>query len=285
MPEHHRPPVPYFSADGFVLYHGDCLALLETLPEGSVDMIFADPPYNLSNGGFTCHAGKRAPVDKGDWDVSGGIGADFEFHRTWIGGCRRVLRDGGTIWISGTYHSIYACGYALQVLGFHILNDICWFKPNAPPNLSARYFAASHETLIWARKSKEGRHTFNYEAMKEGEYPDDRMKNPGKQMRSVWSIPSPRRREKAFGKHPTQKPCALLDRVVLASTREGDLVLDPFTGSSTTGLAAHSRGRRFVGIDTDREYLALSVSRFHEMQDRLHDRSPSPGGSGAGEGE
>jgi len=261
-------PAPYFTADGFILYHGDCLEVLDRLPEGSVDMVFADPPYNLSNGGFTCQAGKRAPVDKGDWDVSGGIEADFDFHRAWITGCRRVLREGGTIWISGTYHSIYACGYALQALGFHILNDICWFKPNAPPNLSGRYFAASHETLIWARKSKNAKHTFNYEAMKEGKYPYDGMKRPGKQMRSVWSIAAPKRREKTFGKHPTQKPCTLLDRVILASTREGDLVLDPFTGSSTTGLAAHSRGRRFIGIDSDRDYLALSVARYHELQDR-----------------
>jgi site-specific DNA-methyltransferase (adenine-specific) len=236
---------------------------MDALPPGSVDMIFADPPYNLSNGGFTCHAGRRAPVDKGTWDVSRGLGEDFSFHLDWITACRRVLREGGTIWISGTYHSIYACGYALQRAGYHILNDICWFKTNAPPNLSGRYFTASHETLIWARKDPDARHTFNYELMKGGSWHDqDPLKKAGRQMRSVWSIPAPRPAEKMQGKHPTQKPLALLRRVICAGTVEGDLILDPFAGSSTTGIAARSLNRRFIGCDTNSGYLDLSVRRF-----------------------
>lgn len=235
---------------------------MDALPAGSVDMIFADPPYNLSNGGFTCQSGRRASVDKGSWDVSRGIEEDFSFHLKWITACRRVLRDEGTIWISGTYHSIYACGYALQRAGYHILNDICWFKPNAPPNLSGRYFTASHETLIWARKSPDARHTFKYELMKGGGWHrNDPLKKEDRQMRSVWSIPAPKKAEKVHGKHPTQKPLALLRRLICASTNEGDLVLDPFTGSSTSGIAARSANRRFIGIDTNAGYLDLSIRR------------------------
>ena len=162
--------IPYFTAPNIELYHDDCLSLLEQVPENSVDMIFADPPYNLSNDGFTCHAGKRVSVNKGTWDKSQGIETDFEFHKTWLTACKRVLKPAGTIWISGTYHSIYACGYALQILNYHLLNDIAWFKPNAAPNLSCRFFTASHETLLWARKDKAAKHTFNYQAMKNGDY-------------------------------------------------------------------------------------------------------------------
>jgi len=139
---------PYYKKDDFELYHGDCIEILKKFPGDFFDMIFADPPYNLSNGGFTVHAGRRVCVNKGDWDKSKGLKKDWEFHLAWISECRRVLKPHGTIWISGTYHSIYQCGFALQVAGFHILNDIAWYKPNASPNLSCRYFTASHETLI-----------------------------------------------------------------------------------------------------------------------------------------
>lgn len=244
---------------------GDSLEVIKKIPPEIFDMIFADPPYNLSNGGFTAHAGKKVSVSKGDWDKSRGIKGDFEFHKNWISLCRRVLKPNGTIWISGTYHSIYQCGVALQLAGYHVLNDIAWFKPNASPNLSGRYFTASHETLIWARRDKEAKHTFNYKAMREGFWPEDALKRPGTQMRSVWSISTPRREEKKFGRHPTQKPLDLLRRIVLASTNEGDLILDPFTGSSTTGIAAHMLGRKFVGIDTEKEYLDLSIKRFEDI--------------------
>jgi site-specific DNA-methyltransferase (adenine-specific) len=229
-------------------------------------MVFADPPYNLSNGGFTVHAGRRVSVHKGDWDKSNGLKSDFNFHLNWIAECLRVLKPGGTIWISGTYHSIYQCGFALQVNKAKVLNDISWFKPNAAPNLSGRYFTASHETLIWAKKGTEkDKHHFEYKMMREGSWPEDKMKIPGKQMRSVWSINTPAPWEKKFGKHPTQKPFDLLKRIVLASTKKDDLILDPFTGSSTTGLAAVKFGRKFVGIDLDKNFLDLSMKRYKEL--------------------
>jgi len=256
----------YYSEPGFELYHGDCLVLLDEMDPDSVDMIFADPPYNLSNGGFSVHAGKRVSVNKGSWDVSKGFEQDLAFHKEWISKCRRVLKPNGTIWISGTYHSVYACGYALQLLGYHILNDICWYKPNAAPNISGRYFAASHETLIWARKSEKSKHKFNYDLMKNAKWGKDPFKRDRRQMRSVWAINTPLPWEKKFGKHPTQKPFDLLKRVILSSTDEGNLVLDPFTGSSTTGLVAHSCGRRFMGIDTSKEYLELSVKRLRDLE-------------------
>lgn len=255
----------FYKTKGFELFLGDCMELLPKIPEKSIDMIFADPPYNLSNGGFTCHAGKRVSVNKGSWDESQGIDNDFSFHYNWLNLCKRILKENGTIWISGTYHSIYACGFALQKLGYHILNDIAWFKPNAPPNLSGRYFSASHETLLWARKNKNAKHKFNYEVMKKGNFPEDKLKNPGKQMRSVWSISTPKPSEKRFGKHPTQKPLNLLRRVVMASSNEGDIVLDPFTGSSTTGIASYLLGRCFIGIDNEKEYLEISQKRIEDL--------------------
>ncbi len=263
---------PYFLNDdkNFALYLGDSLKLLESFPKEHFDMIFADPPYNLSNGGFTVHAGKRVNVHKGDWDKSNGFEKDLEFHMKWIEACKRVLKPNGTIWISGTYHSIYQCGYALQSNGYHILNDISWFKPNAAPNLSGRYFTASHETLIWARKSKDAKHYFNYKLMKNGDWHlGDFIKKEAKQMRSVWSIGTPKPYEKKFGKHPTQKPMDLLERIIVASTKEGDLILDPFAGSSTTGIVANILNRKFMGIDTEEKYLELSKKRFYDIKNRV----------------
>lgn len=257
---------PYYQKDDFTLYDADSLNFLQSLPENSVDMIFADPPYFLSNGGFTVHAGKMVSVDKGQWDVSNGLKKDFEFHLAWTKACYRILKPAGTIWISGTYHSIYTCGFALQVNKFHILNDITWFKPNASPNLSCRYFTASHETLLWARKDKKAKHTFNYALMKNGDWPEDFIKRPNTQMRSVWVVGTPKPFEKKFGKHPTQKPLDLLKRIVLASTNMGDTILDPFTGSSTTGIAAVINNRKFVGIDNQKNYLDLSIKRFQEIK-------------------
>ncbi|HSX46034.1 MAG TPA: DNA methyltransferase [Candidatus Saccharimonadia bacterium] len=258
---------PYFKSDNFVLFKDDAIKFLKQLPDNSIDMIFADPPYNLSNGGFTVHAGKRVSVHKGEWDVSKGVDTDFEFQAAWIKECYRVLKPNGTIWISGTYHSIYQCGFALQLFGYKILNDITWFKPNASPNLSGRYFTASHETLLWARKDPKGKHTFNYQDMKHGNWhKSDLIKNEGKQMRSVWSISTPKASEKKFGKHPTQKPMALLERIVLAASNKGDVILDPFTGSSTTGLAAVKNDRRFLGVDLEKKYLDLSVKRYKDQK-------------------
>ncbi len=255
--------MPYFKSKNFILYQGDTLEILKDFPKNKFNMIFADPPYFLSNGTFTCQNGRMVDVKKGDWDMSNSLEETLEFHRAWLKECKRILKPNGTIWVSGTYHSIFQCGLIIQELGYRILNDIVWFKPNASPNLSCRFFTASHETLIWARKEEKTPHTFNYEDMKKAKWGRDSLKKPNKQMRSVWEIRTTPRAEKTFGKHPTQKPKELLKRIVLASTNEGDLILDPFTGSSTTGLVAVKYGRRFVGIDKEKEYLDLSVKRYN----------------------
>ena len=274
----------YYKAKNFQLYQGDSLDLLKKIPENSIDMIFADPPYFLSSGTFTCQNGKMVSVKKGDWDLSSGLKKNFEFQLGWIKECKRILKPSGTIWISGTYHFIYQCGFALQVSGYHILNDVSWFKPNASPNLSCRFFTASHENLVWARKEKKAKHVFNYNAMKDwksnyrknvkcsecgNEFLNEVLHEKGKQMRSVWDINTPPKEEKKFGKHPTQKPAELLRRVVLASTNEGDIILDPFTGSSTTGLVASYYGRNFIGIDLEKKYLDLSIKRFEDLKNKI----------------
>lgn len=262
---------PYFKDENFYLYQGDCLKILKKVRENSVDLIFADPPYFLSNGTFTCQNGKMVSVKKGDWDMGKSLEENLKFHCNWIKECKRILKPNGTIWISGTYHSIYQCGYALQLNDYKILNEIVWYKPNASPNLSCRFFTASHETLIWARKDKKGKHTFNYNLVKNNDWPNDFLKKKGFQMRSVWAIYTPKKEEKTFGKHPTQKSLDLLNRVILSSTREGDLVLDPFTGSSTTGIAAIQNNRKFIGIDLEREYLDLSIKRYNNLLSSQHD--------------
>ena len=248
----------YFKKNEFTLYHADCNNALQELSPKSVDLIFADPPYFLSNGGITCKSGKMVSVNKADWDKSSGLEKDFEFTQNWLAACKRVLRDDGSIWISGTMHNIYQVGYALNKLDYKILNEIAWFKPNAPPNLSCRYFAHSHETLIWARKDKISRHLFNYSEMKDW---DDKLSPSGKQMKSVWSIPLTPPSEKYFGKHPTQKPLELLRRIITAASRKGDVVLDPFNGSGTTGVVAKELGRKYIGIDKEKDFLDLTIER------------------------
>ena len=254
---------PFFLSENTVLFNDDCIKILNLLPENSINMIFADPPYMLSNDGSTCQNGKRVKVNKGKWDKSSGFDTDTEFHNKWISACYRVLKPEGTIWISGTYHNIYQCGYLLQKNNFHILNDITWFKPNASPNLSCRFFTASHETILWARKSKNEKHTFNYNEMKNGLFPEDKLKKENTQMRSVWSITAPKNEEKIHGKHPTQKPLDLLKRIVLASTNENDIVLDPFCGSGTTGVACQNlKNRAFIGIEIDKNFCDLAMNRL-----------------------
>ncbi|MBT9143838.1 MAG: Modification methylase DpnIIB [Dehalococcoidia bacterium] len=245
---------------GVWLYHANCIEFIDMLiskyPYGRFDMIFADPPYFLSNGGITCHAGKIVKVDKGQWDKSNGPELNHEFNMAWLSRCQKLLKPNGTIWVSGTHHVIHSIGYAMQQLSMKILNDITWEKPNPPPNLSCRYFTHSTETIIWAAKNDKAKHCFNYDAMRKTNY--------GKQMKSVWTLPPPNGNEKDFGKHPTQKPVALLERIILASTNEGDLVMDPFSGSSTTGVAAIRLRRRFVGIELESEFLNLSVKRLEQ---------------------
>ena len=250
----------YYKSDNrdFTLLNGDCIELMNSF-EFKFDMIFADPPYHLSNGGISVQSGKMVSVNKGDWDKSKGYETDYLFDKTWLSACRDKLKSDGTIWISGTYHNIFTIARCLVELGFRILNCITWVKTNPPPNLSCRYFTHSTECILWARKEPKVSHYFNYELM--------RKINGGKQMRDVWRLPAIAPWEKTCGKHPTQKPLCVLSRIIQASTRPGAWVFDPFTGSSTTGIAANLFGRRFLGIDNSVDFLQISKARRMEIDD------------------
>ena len=213
--------------------------------------------YFLSNDGVTCKSGKMVSVNKGNWDRIDLVEDKHEFNRKWIRLCKEVLTLNGTIWISGTLHNIYSIGLALEQEGFKIINNITWQKNNPPPNLACRCFTHSTETILWAKKNdKKAKHLFNYELMKE--------QNNGKQMKDVWSGNLTAKSEKTEGKHPTQKPLYLLQRIIEASTNPGDLILDPFCGSSTTGVAAKRLHRKYIGIERELEYIELSKRRIEK---------------------
>ncbi|MFH2007198.1 MAG: site-specific DNA-methyltransferase [bacterium] len=250
----------YYCSDSgqHMLMQGDCLEVLARLPEASVDLIFADPPYFLSNGGITCQSGRMVKVDKGRWDRSRGAEANHEYNLEWLRACQRVLTPDGSIFVSGTRHVIFSVGYAMQQLGFKMLNDISWFKVTPPPNLSCRYFTHATETIIWAARDMNSKHFFDYPLMKQ--------ENGGKQMKSLWSIKPPYKSEKRHGRHPTQKPVTLLARIIRAATRAGDLVLDPFNGSGTTGVVAAALDRSYIGIELDATYLEISANRLRDPQ-------------------
>jgi site-specific DNA-methyltransferase (adenine-specific) len=255
-----KPELVWKSSDGLsYLYHGDSLELMASLPAESVDCIWTDPPYNLSNDGITCVAGRMVKVNKGEWDRSKGVELDHEFNKAWLAACYRLLKPTGTIWVTGTLHVYPSVGFAMQQLGFRIINDIIWEKPSPPPNLGCRCFTHSTELILWATKARKGRehYTFNYEQMK--------AENGGRQMKNIWRIPPPGKAEKVYGKHPTQKPVALVSRCLRASTNPGDLVFDPFAGSSTTGVAALLLGRRFIGCEADARYVELSIRRLSNL--------------------
>lgn len=250
----------YFRDEDSKLYLADSLERLKDFPAEFVDVIFADPPYFLSNDGITCKGGKMVSVNKGDWDKISSLEDKHKFNLDWIRLCRRILKPNGTIWISGTLHNIYSVGMALEQTDFKIMNNITWQKTNPPPNLARRYFTHSTETILWAKKNASAKHFFNYELMKK--------LNDGKQMKDVWTGTLTPRSEKIFGKHPTQKPLYLLEKILLASTREGDLILDPFCGSGTTGVACKLLGRKFIGIDNDRDFIALAKERLMRFEEQ-----------------
>lgn len=250
--------VPYYRSinRAFTLLHGDTFELLPQF-NFKFDMVFADPPYFLSNGGISIQSGKVVCVNKGDWDKGMSSEEMNDFNLKWISLCRDKLKDNGTIWISGTYHNIFSVANALRQLGFKILNVITWAKTNPPPNISCRYFTYSTEFIIWARKMVKVPHYYNYKLMK--------AINGDKQMTDVWRLPAISQWEKSCGKHPTQKPLALLVRIILASTEKNGWVLDPFAGSSTTGIAANLIGRRFLGIEKEQKFVEMSSQRRQEI--------------------
>ena len=254
----------YFKSENgsFSLINGDTFKVLKKIEDKTFDIIFADPPYFLSNNGITCSGGKMISVNKGDWDKSLTLKEKHSFNKSWIKECYRILKDTGTIWISGTLHNIYSIGMALEESGFKILNNITWQKTNPPPNLACKTFTHSTETILWARKDlKNVKYTFNYDAMKQ--------MNANKQMKDVWTTSLTKPSEKKQGKHPTQKPLEILDKIILASTKENDLILDPFCGSSTTGISAVKLGRKYIGIDNEKEYLDLSIRRYEELEEEI----------------
>ena len=250
----------YFESDNFKLIYNDIFKVIKKFEDKSIDMIFADPPYFLSGNGITCSGGKMVSVNKGEWDKTLSIKEKHKFNKKWIKECYRILKDNGTIWISGTLHNIYSIGMALEEEGFKIINNITWQKTNPPPNLACKTFTHSTETILWARKDlKNVKYTFNYTLMKEI--------NNNKQMKDVWTTSLTKPSEKKCGKHPTQKPLKILDRIILASTKEGDLILDPFCGSSTTGISAVGLNRRYIGIDNEKKYIELSIRRYKKMKE------------------
>ena len=259
------------SSKDFNLLCGDTFKLLPQF-QFKFDMVFADPPYFLSNGGISYQAGKIVCVNKGEWDKGDSVEDINHFNMKWIRLCREKLKDNGTIWISGTYHNIFSVANSLTESGFKILNVVTWAKTNPPPNISCRYFTYSTEFIIWARKEHKVPHYYNYELMKKI--------NENKQMTDVWRLPAIARWEKTCGKHPTQKPLALLVRIILASTKKNAWILDPFAGSSTTGIAANLAGRRFLGIERETEFAEISKKRrieidnintFHSYKSKIKD--------------
>ena len=263
------PSEPYYydRINKIKLYGLDTFSILPQIPDNCIDLIFTDPPYFLSSGGITCQSGRMVSVDKGEWDKLKNIQEVHDFNLRWIKQCQRILKPNGTIWICGTSHNIFSVGLALQEAGCKILNDIVWEKPAPPPNLSCRFFTHASEHIVWAAKDKNSKHTFNYELLRE--------MAGGKQMKSVWHdiwlLPTVKKEEKIFGKHPTQKPVELVRRVVLASSHSGDLVFDPFCGSATTGVVCKEEGRKFVGVDNEEKFLKTAVQRIDAAHRKQED--------------
>lgn len=285
---------------GYHLICGDSQQVLPQLPDGCADLVFADPPYRLSSGGTTCRGGERVSVDKGTWDTSQGLAADHEWNLSWLRQVQRILKPSGTVWVSGTQHVVFSLGFAMQSLGYQLLNTITWYKPNASPNLGCRQLTHSTELILWAAPAayEPPLYTFHYEAL--------RAANGGVQLRDLWTFSPPAGAERTHGlgdcsctppsctcaglaplpghlsicavtaweeapahaagcparPHPTQKPLALLARILAAAASPGHLVVDPFNGSGTTGVAALAAGCQYVGVDVDDHWLALTQRRI-----------------------
>jgi site-specific DNA-methyltransferase (adenine-specific) len=244
----------FYKSENFVLVQGDCIELMKKIPSESIDLIITDPPYFLSNNGITCQSGKMVSVNKGDWDKVNSINEVDLFNELWLIECQRVLSKNGSIWVFGTNHNIFSVGHTIQKLNFKILNTITWVKTSPPPNLSCRMFTHSTETIIWSKKNSKSKHYFNYSLMKE--------LNGGKQMKDVWIFGITKKIEKRHGKHITQKPEEIIERIVLCSSQKGDVILDLFSGSGTTGVVSVRNDRRYIGIEIDEEYLQISKKRI-----------------------
>ncbi|MGF2053938.1 DNA-methyltransferase [Vagococcus fluvialis] len=239
------------------IVHSDYLKYLTTLDDNSIDVVITDPPFFLSNGGVTCQNGKMVSVDKGDWDKLESITAET-FYTNLLIELKRVLKPDGSLWIFGTMHNIYTLGYLMNKLKFKIMNNIIWQKTNPAPNLGCRMFTHSTETILWAKQNEKSKHYFNYKLMKE--------LNDGKQMKDVWTTSTTKKSEKSFGKHPTQKPLEIIERIILASTEEGDVILDPFVGSGTTCVAATKLNRKSIGIDLEEEFIEIAINRVKDVE-------------------
>ena len=251
----------YQSTDkNFSLYKGDSLQILSQI-SNQFDMIFADPPYFLSNGGKKIQGRRMVSVNKGEWDKKKSSDDIDKFNQEWINQCKPLLKDNGTIWVCGTYHNIFSVEKCLRNAGFRIINIITWQKSDPTPTWGNLHFNFSSEYIIWAKKTPMANHYFNYELMKQ--------LNGGKLMPDVWRLPTVGLWEKTCGKHPTQKPLRLLYRIILASTKVGDIILDPFAGSSTTGIAANLLGRKFIGIEQDEDFLLLGKKRKMDIENPL----------------
>ena len=251
----------YQSTDkNFSLYKGDSLQILSQI-SNQFDMIFADPPYFLSNGGKKIQGRRMVSVNKGEWDKKKSSDDIDKFNQEWINQCKPLLKDNGTIWVCGTYHNIFSVEKCLRNAGFRIINIITWQKSDPTPTWGNLHFNFSSEYIIWAKKTPMANHYFNYELMKQ--------LNGGKLMPDVWKLPTVGLWEKTCGKHPTQKPLRLLYRIILASTKVGEIILDPFAGSSTTGIAANLLGRKFIGIEQDEDFLLLGKKRKMDIENPL----------------
>lgn len=251
----------FYKEKNIRLLHGNCFEIMKKIKSNSIDMIFADPPYFLSNGGITNSGGKAVSVDKGEWDKIENLKRKHEFNKKWIRLAKRILKDDGTIWISGSMHNIYSVGMALEENRFKILNNITWQKTNPAPNLTCKYFVHSTETILWAKKNNNKKHYFDYKLMKQ--------LNNNKQMKDVWQGSLTKQSEKRMGKHPTQKPEYILERIILASTKENQLILDPFLGSGTTAVVSKRLKRKCIGIEQDKEYLNIALKRLEVIKNEI----------------